>query len=125
MTHEDNFNTVSEGKIRTHSIRKLPATFARRNGCSRDDVDSRGRWESNRRMVDTYVHNCIPYPDAKVASVLCIGGVIKYEVRPESNICADSILTHICPSITKKFPKAISLVLGTTLLWAYHDHEFS
>ena len=31
--------------IGTHSIRKLPATYARINGCSEDNVDARGRWK--------------------------------------------------------------------------------
>ena len=47
ITSEPTFPQVTEGKIGTHSIRKLPATFARRNGCSRDDVDARGRWKHN------------------------------------------------------------------------------
>ena len=125
LTSNVNFNTVSEGKIGTHSIRKLPVMFARRNGCSRDDVDSRGRWKANKRIVDTYIDTCIPYPDAKVASVLCIGGAIKYEVRPESLVTPDFILTFVSPSIMNVFPREVALVLGTALLWAYHDHKFS
>ena len=34
------FNTCSSKG--THSTQKLPATYARRNGCSKDDVDARG-----------------------------------------------------------------------------------
>ena len=33
------------GLIGTHSLRKYPSTHARRNGCSRDDIDFRGRWK--------------------------------------------------------------------------------
>ena len=66
--------------IGTHFIRKLPATYARRNGCSKDDVDARGRWKSNNRIVDTYIDCLIPFPDAKVASILYIAGPIKYVV---------------------------------------------
>ena len=31
--------------VRIHSIQKLAALFARRNGCSKDDVNTRGRWK--------------------------------------------------------------------------------
>ena len=34
-----------EGALGSHSTRKFAATFARRSGCSRDDVDARGRWK--------------------------------------------------------------------------------
>ena len=43
-------------------------------------------------MVDTYINNSIPYPDAKVATVLCIGGAVKYVVREGSNISFDFYL---------------------------------
>ena len=32
--------------IGTHSICKLPTTYVRQNGCSKDDVDAIGRWKS-------------------------------------------------------------------------------
>ena len=65
--------------------------YARRNGCSKDDVDDRGRWKSNKRIVDTYIDGLvIPFPDAKVASTLCIGALVKYVVRKEfSNLIND------------------------------------
>ena len=125
LSKDPSFPHITDGKIGTHSIRKLPATYARRNGCSRDDVDARGRWKTHRRMVDTYIDNCIPYPDAKVASILCIGGAVKYMVRTISNITSDFILTNICPHIQNIFPREVSLVLGTALLWAFYDDTFS
>ena len=67
----------------THSIRKLPATYTTRNGCSKDDVDAKGYWKSNKIIVDTYMDCLVPFPDAKVLSTLYIGGHVKYEVREE------------------------------------------
>ena len=58
-------------------------TYAKRNGRSKDDVDKRGRWKSNKRIVDTYFDYAIPYPDVKVASTLSIGGPAKYVVQNE------------------------------------------
>jgi hypothetical protein len=62
----------------THSIRKFSATYTRRNGCQTDDIDARGRWKRKRGVVDRYIDVAIPYADAKVASILAIGGPIKY-----------------------------------------------
>ena len=84
MTEGDDFNETGDGKLDTHSIRKLPITYAQRNGCSRDDVNARGRWKSNHCTMDTYIDNSIPYPEAKVATILYIGGAIKYMVREGS-----------------------------------------
>jgi len=50
----------------SHSLRKCAATHARRNGCSRDEIDLRGRWKHLKRQVDTYLDTSVPYPDAKV-----------------------------------------------------------
>ena len=49
ITSQDNFQLTSPNPIGNYSIRKLPATYARRNGCSKDDVDARRRWKSNKK----------------------------------------------------------------------------
>ena len=81
ITIDENYSLVLPGPISIHSIRKLPATYGRRNSCTKDDVDARGRWKSNKRIVDTYIDCVIPYPDIKVASTLSIGGLANYVVR--------------------------------------------
>ena len=111
--------------IGTHSIRKLLATYARRNGCSKDDVDARGRWKSNKRIVDTYIDCLIPYPDAKVASTLCINGPVKYMVREGLNMDEDLILSLVGSNISSYFPRQVALVFGCVLLWAVYDEETS
>ena len=88
---QENVQLTSRNPIGTHSIRKLSATYARRNGCSKNDVDARGRWKSNERIVDTNIDCLIKFPDAKVASALYIGGPVKYVVREElSNLINDN-----------------------------------
>ena len=114
MTEGDDFNETEDGKPSTQSIRKLPA-----------DVDARGRWKSNRCMVDTYIDNSNPHPDAKVAAVLCVGGVIKYVVREGSQVSSEFILNNISANIAEIFPREAAFVLGTALLWTYHDEESS
>ena len=125
ITNQESFQLVLPGPIGTHSIRKMPATYARRNGCSKDDVDARGRWKSNKRMVDTYIDCVIPYPDAKVAATLSIGGPVKYATKTGYNITDEFILNHVCPHIASLVPRQISLVLGRALLWAIYDEEAS
>ena len=112
------FHRVSPGNIGTHSTRKYAATFARRNGCSRDDTDSRGRWKKRQRQVDTYIEPTLPFPDAKVAAVLCRGGACKYVMKGETQIWDNWILAYAVPSIATRFPDSVALVLGQALLWA-------
>ena len=63
----------------------------------------------------------IPYPDPKVATVLCIGGAVKYMMREGSNVSSEFILTHAFTDVVAIFPRGIALVLGTALLWSYYD----
>ena len=45
MTLQENFQLTSSNPIGAHCILKLPATYARRNGCSKDNMDARGKTE--------------------------------------------------------------------------------
>ena len=109
------FNTNSP--IGTLSIRKLPATYARRNGYSKDNVDARERWKSNKRIVDTYIDCLIPFPDAKVVSTLYIGGPVKYEVREEfvSKITENLIVQLVGAKISNLFNRQVTLIWEESL----------
>ena len=85
-------------KVGTHSIRKYAAMYARLCGCSKDEIDYQFRWK-NVRMQDQYVEGQITVDDAKVATALCKGEAIMYEVKPESNISESWILSHVVPNI--------------------------
>ena len=111
-------------KVGTHSIRKLAATFARRNGCSKDDVNTRGRWKRLKQMVDNYIANEIPYPDAKAAAALCIGSAIKYELKKDCGVDEEWISQYVVPEVTEKLgDKRAAHILGKALLWACLDPE--
>jgi hypothetical protein len=115
---------LSAGKLGTHSIRKFASTRARRNGASRDDVDSCGRWKRRKQQSDTYIDPCLLWPDAKVASLLCKGGPCKYATREGSGVSDDWILQHVAPRIASRFPRAVALVLGHALLWlVFEDYN--
>ena len=121
VIREDDFPRFDQMPLGTHSIRKFPSTYARRNGCTRDDVDYRGRWKRQKRMVDTYIDIDLPYPDAKVASVLAIGGPVKYELRDGCGLTDQWILDNTGAHIGKVFPEGIAIVLGKALLWGVYD----
>ena len=106
----------------SHSLRKCAATHARRNGCSRDEIDLRGRWKHLKRQVDTYLDTSVPYPDAKVCTAICIGGAIKYAVRKGAGIDDAWILKNVVPNIAEQHSclKAAS-VLGRAIMWACFD----
>jgi hypothetical protein len=59
----------------------------------------------------------LPYPDAKVAAVLCPGGPVKYKLREGSNIDARFILQHVVPKIAAKLGNNVAIVFGRALLW--------
>ena len=110
--------------VGTHSIRKFSSTYSRRSGCTRDDINVRGRWKRFKQMVDVYIDPDIPYPDAKTAAALCIGGPIKYDLRKDSKLDDCWIVEHVVPHIFKmhKDKKAVG-TLGKALLWACFDAE--
>ena len=129
-----NGGVVPEG-LGSHSIRKFSSTHARRSGCTRDDKDLRGRWKSKSRVSDVYDDTELPYPDAKNAEMLCIGGPCYYLFPEElngTNTAGDNeaasavpliammktfLLSNVVPNIRKRMSEAVALVLGKALLW--------
>ena len=71
------------------------------NGCKKDDTKTQGWWKSQRQIVDSYIGTVLPYPNAKVASVLCIGGAVKYEIKEGSGVTDKFILQCIVPHTTQ------------------------
>jgi hypothetical protein len=119
----------------SHSIRKFAATHARRSGCTKDDKDIRGRWKSKARVSDVYEDTELPFPDAKVAEKLCIGGACYY-LFPDELISNDEevlgrsttiamlktfILSNVVPNIRKRVSDMAALVLGKALLWLIYS----
>ena len=64
----------------------------------KDKIDYQYCWK-NQRMQDCYVEGHISVNDAKVATALCKGEAIMYEVKPEGNISESWILLHVVPNI--------------------------
>ena len=118
----------------SHSIRKFAATHTRRCGCNKDDKDIRGRWKTKARVSDVYEDTELPYPDAKVAEKLSIGGPCYYlfheEVTSAPNEVDEAstmgmlktfILSNVVPNIRQRLPDSVALVLGKALLWLIYS----
>jgi hypothetical protein len=116
---------TDDGPLGTHSFRKFASTFCRRNGCSKDEKDLRGRWKRRARTSDVYDDVELNWPDAKVASRLCVGGPCKYVVKEGAGVSNNFILQHVVPSICTRFSDEVALVLGKALLWLVFSEENS
>ena len=57
----------------------------------------------------------LPWPDIKVASMLCIGGPCRY--RLEEGVSDEFVLHHVVPNIRKRFDDETAVILGTALLY--------
>ena len=115
-------------RLGTHSLRKYPATFARSNCCTIDEIDVRGRWKRNtKRVSDRYIDVEQPWIDGKVASALCPGGPVKYELAAGSGVTRDWLMSFVVPGISTFYGdnNSISDVLSLPLLWACLDVQYS
>jgi hypothetical protein len=85
---------VEDGPLGTHSLRKYGSTTCRNNGVSIDDKDTRGRWRANarRNQSDNYDDPELPFVDARVASILCIGGACTYGRALPTNLFYNMLL---------------------------------
>ena len=104
------------GPLGTHSIRKLGATHIRRSGATKDERDIRGRWKGKARVGDVYDDVELPFPDLKVASLLCLGGPCRYVL--EDHVDEEFVLNYVVPNIRKRFNDETALIFGTALLYS-------
>lgn len=81
----------NDDPIGTYSLRKLAATYAANNGCSRGNIHYRGRWRMHKRIVDIFFDVTLAYPDAKEAATLAVGGPVNYHVNTDADIADDWI----------------------------------
>ena len=117
----------------SHSIRKYAATHARKCGCNKDEKDIRGRWKGKGRVSDVYDDVELPFPDAKVAEKLSIGGACYY-LFPNEDLIVNGgvvdevvgnhiemmrtfVLSEVVPNIRRRVPDSCAVVLGKAFLW--------
>ncbi|CAK4785172.1 unnamed protein product, partial [Aphanomyces euteiches] len=104
----------------THSLRKGAATYGSRSGLTKDYVNRRGRWRTRKAMVDTYIDNTQPYPDACAAAVLAgPNGPCRYVLKHGlSFLTREIIVNEVAPTSNRVFGEAVAEMLGCVLLWA-------
>jgi hypothetical protein len=112
--------SLSSGNLGTHSMRKGPATYCARLGQPKDDIESRGRWRSDKRQVDTYMDIQRPYPDARIAACLCgPSGPVKYKLSGDFPwLTREFLSSRIAPKIARLLGHDVAATLGLPLLWA-------
>ena len=117
---DDDFITLFEGKCGTHSIRQMETLRDRRCGCSKYETDTRYLWKQ-RCHKDLYDDMIIPWTDEEVVTNICKGVTSHYQVRLYSGISEDCIFTFVVSTISSKYCRSVSLVLGRSLLWRIFD----
>ena len=124
-TAQDKMKNIYQGddetssNVSTHSKRKLAATFVQTLGCTKDEKDIRGRWKSKGRVSDVDNDIELPWPDTKVAGMLCIDGPVKYKIQENTDVTKEWILRHVVPAMRTRedVNDEVAFVLGTALLW--------
>ena len=110
------------GLLGSHSVRKYASSHARGSGANKDDKDLRGRWKVSTRISDVYDNVELPFVDAEVAGMLCVGGPVRYDIKEESGLTNAFVLQHVVPGIRGRFGDGVASVLGPPLLWlTYSD----
>ena len=113
----------AHGPLGTHSVRKMASTHSQKCGGTKDDRDTRGRWKGKARVGDRYDDVELPWPDVKVASMLCIGGPCKYVVRTDCGVTDEFILRYVMPSANRRINKEVCIILGKALLFSIFEDD--
>ena len=80
---------ANTGPLGSHSVRNLASLYCCNKGASEDEKHLRGQWKSGARVSDIYDDLELPYPGAKVAALLCVGGPSKYHIQNDSRITTE------------------------------------
>jgi hypothetical protein len=109
--NREGFN-MTKGPCGTHSMQKLASTHAKRM-----ERDICGCQKKGKHVLDGYDDIELPFPDAKVAGKLCIGGPCKYVIKEGSRVTNKFLLEHVVPNICTCLPADVAKVLAKPLLW--------
>jgi hypothetical protein len=120
VLHDETFcldEFADRGRLGTHSTRKFAAAHRRKNGCTKEEKDLRGRWKRSKNVSNVCDDVDLPHPDAKVAGRLCMGGPCKCVVKEGSGIADNFLLKHVVPNVRTRRSDGVAKVLGKALLW--------
>jgi hypothetical protein len=72
----------------------------------------------NLGKTHVYDDVVVPFPDANVAGLLCVGGPCSYRVREGAyNVSDNWVRAHVVPNITAVSDNDLALILGKAILW--------
>ncbi|GMF34632.1 unnamed protein product [Phytophthora lilii] len=94
---------TAQCNLGTHSLRKGAATYSSRCGVQKDYLNRRGQWRTRKAIVDVYIDNNQPLPDAVAAGSLT--GPLRpcfYLLREGMQFVSTEILTDKVAHITKQ-----------------------
>lgn len=116
----EDFHKLKQGNLGTHSLRKGAATYASRSGLPKDYINRRGRWRTRKSIVDVYIDNTQPYPDAVAAAALAgpLGPCIYVLKEGVQSVTDELLINQIARTVKKKMGDAVARVLALPLLWA-------
>ena len=108
--------------IATHSGRKCPAQYATNCWAAGNEIEIRWRWKGQKggRAVFRYINVQQLFEDAKVADLLCLGGLVKYVIKERiTAITTKWIFENVVPHMRSRFRNDSRLcrVLGLSLLY--------
>jgi hypothetical protein len=89
----------------------------------KEEKDIYGCWRKGKHVSDVNNDVDLPYPDAKVAGKLCIGGHYKYVVKDGSGVTYNFLPQHVVSSIPAWFSANVAKVLAKLLLWMLFSSE--
>ncbi|EEY64813.1 uncharacterized protein PITG_15602 [Phytophthora infestans T30-4] len=114
------FHKLKPGNLGTHSLRKGAATYGSRSGLPKVYVNRRGRWRKRKSVVDVYIDNAQPYPDAVAAGALAGPiGPCRYVLKDGVQTVTDDVLIHqVGPVIKEAMGDEVARVLALPLIWA-------
>ena len=81
-------------------------------------------WLSKVRVSNVYDDVELPWPDTKVACMLCLGGLCKYKVKSDSNVNCQFILDYVAPYAKSRVGDNVAYVIRTALLfYVFSDRQ--
>lgn len=125
------FVPMSDNLVGTHSLHKFPSAYAYQNSTSSKWQCWVSSWSLEKtRFSDACMDVTLPYPDAKVASILCIGGPCKYVLAKRQlwnqwSANAGWLTTHVVPALASRarISDKLSLLLAKPVLWDRFDDQ--
>ncbi|ETI43528.1 hypothetical protein F442_11438 [Phytophthora nicotianae P10297] len=114
------FRKLKKGNLGTHSIRKGAATYGSRSGVSKDSINRRGRWRTRKSVVDVYIDNTLPFPDAMAAATLTgpLGPCFYFEKPGVQCVTTTLLVDKIAKCIKGLMGESVAKTLELVLLWA-------